>query len=297
MERTPSTSLVQQHGSQYLVCLAAVATRNLLVIHDPISKAILLVMILVAGMAPASVVAQFSYLGIDAEYTSMKIDGSSGNKTSHSQIRSNLSAVVRPFRHIGAGVAFSFPITTTSKFSFDKASTTGGNFNDWEFSYERSAAYKPNVYKYAFEQGSSVSLFVRIFLETRANVYIEGRGNFTSFDESFTLLRQYTPAVYWSVGDLRHPAVSAANFQYSVVHQMFVPSVRFGLSPHVGKNGFLNAYVGFDFFSFGGSSFSYSLSHEYDYSSIDQEYYVTMRGKLVGPKTAFMMGFGGGVFL
>lgn len=239
---------------------------------------------------------QFTYVSLNGGYESASFSRELGNTiTGVRSFSPSISVVSRFKRHIGIGGQFSIALAQNSKFSFDNANTSSTtSFDDFYISDE-SRRYYADDYDYNFEYKNYSSLFLRFYFDRVVNSYMDVQISYTNLSESFVFERSYVPATYDFYGDIDRPSIPEENLDFTKERRIFSPGFKFGISPLLNEDLFLDFNFGFDFMFLGNEGFSYSVPFKYDYNGWHE--YVDFESQMVGRKTLFSIRLGIGHYL
>lgn len=136
---------------------------------------------------------------------------------------------------------------------------------------------------------------MRLFLEGRANVFLEGRASFSSFDEHFKFNRFSSPAVYDEFGYIEHGPLVARSIEDRARHDIIYPGIGLGIMPHLQHGLYLDLSIGVDFINFGTeTAFSHVIEHDWNIT-YDVHEQMLFESQLQGSKKAFVVNVGLGV--
>ena len=234
---------------------------------------------------------QFTYVSLNAGYEGVSFTREIG--TTITGIRSfapSISFVSRFKRHVGIGGQFSLALAQNSKFSFDKANTSSTtSFADFYIT-DPSDRYYAEVYDYSFEYKNYSSIFLRFFFDRVVNSYMDIQLSYTNISESFMFERQYVPETYQTFGGVDRPSIPKEEIDFNQEKRIFSPGFKFGISPLLTEDLFLDFNFGFDFMFIDSEGFSYSVPFKYDHNGWHE--YVNFESQMVGTKTMFSIRLG-----
>ena len=240
-----------------------------------------------------SSLAQYTYIeaGINNTNINYANTGHSGGRTDYRNICFRLNIVTRLIRNFGIGAELNVPFFEKNSYSFHDAHEPDGSYF-WGFDYNER--YTPQKMDYTFQNAASGAIFGRFYLSTIINPYIDVKLSFSKITEEFTFQRAYLPAIYDYYDS--EDEIPAVNINKVVVHKMVVPSIAFGLQPHIGKHAFINFNFGLDIYNFGkNSGFTYDLTHSWDIID-DKHNIVRIESKAKNQRSGIFFNLGAGYY-
>lgn len=229
-----------------------------------------------------SVSAQFSYVGAEFGYSSLRLNGEGrNNHIESSSIR--LTAIHRPFRHVGIGITY--PIRLSQKVHYTPFGM--GGYGGWGDGYE------PTIVN-DIESKEEFSGFVRIYADTRLNAFLDLRIRSYVVTQFFELDRSYRSAEYYD-GELWYAAIPQRSFKFASADRCISPGIGMGISPHFGEHGFFSMQFEMDFIELASREFSMTIESYSGYRESSYRY-KTVGSDLKGSTLLWAFTIGGGIF-
>lgn len=246
-------------------------------------RLISLLVLWIAFQVP-SAPAQFTYIGSDFGYSSIRLKGEGHNYIMTLPVR--LTVVSRPWRHFGGGVTYSIPLS--QKVEFTPTGAGGGVSSGW------GSDYRPTILNDIIAK-DEFSGFLRFFFDTEFNFFLDGRIRSYIIEQHFSLYRKYKPAVFTSSGSLAYAEIPFHSASFATRRRSISPGLSLGFAPHIGKHGFVSFQFEIDYIELKSQPFAMTLESKSNYGQSWYEY-KTIRSELHGPTIAWMVMIGGGIF-
>lgn len=241
---------------------------------------------------------QFTYIEAGLNNTNIaykKSVPSNSYKTHYHGFSIRINAISRIVRNFGVGGELNVPLAQGNSFNFRGAKTiSGSSFSSFD-DVVNNNRYVPQKFDYSFKNSISASLFVRIYLSTDLNPYVDIKISYLSITERFILKRDELPAT--EVYGNYIPNLPAVDIEYEKTHNLFTPGFAIGLQPHLSDKLFINFNIGFDIYNFGheNNGFSYPVVYDYDYFN-DIPKVVVLESKATNTRAGLLINLGMGYF-
>lgn len=242
---------------------------------------VLLFHLLLCCILSGHVNAQFAYAGADVRFSWCGL----GSKSKITRTVLDISAEWRPIRNLGVG--FLLPVTMSEKAD---VKLTGEEV--WRYAYGRLALYKPTI-KNEVSLKEEFGAYLRLYLDTRTNVFLDVRMRSFFIQQELVLSRPYHAAEY-SSGDVMYAAIPAQYWSFSKGVRAIAPGFSLGWAPHVGKNGFILLAADVDLLNIDIPQSSLLIESDYVFYE-DRHKYTLLWNSLSGSSTVWSVRFGGGV--
>lgn len=238
---------------------------------------------------------QFTYINVNGGYEGLSLNSKLGSTlTGVKSYTASISVISRFKRHFGLGAKFSYALNQNFEFSFENAKTDGNKFNDKSVRSPISRYYAKD-YSYDISYQNFGAIFGRFYFDKILNTYSDVSISFLKINESFSFQRDYVPPYNGEFESNYRPSIPAENLSYNSDYNLISPGIRFGLSPHITDNLFVDFNLGWDFVFFKKNSFQYVVPYDYDIVD-DWHNYVTLESQASGTKTMFSINLGIGFY-
>ncbi len=242
------------------------------------------ILVLLAVLPKPFASAQFTYVGSDFGYSNIVLKGHGHNYISTLPLR--LSVTHRPLRHVGFGVTYAIPLS--QRFAYSPVGAPSIYEGGWQ------SGYSPTIINHLTAK-DELSGFLRIYVETNYNFFVDFRIRSYLIEQYFSLHRAYTPPEYDWNGSIARMQIPLRSAEFSSRKRSVSPGLSVGMSPHIGKHGFLSVQFEIDFVELKSLPFSMTIESGSNYREAWYQY-KTIRSDLHGPTIAWMIVAGGGVF-
>ncbi len=212
---------------------------------------------------------QFVYLGSGFQYNRLMFQGGYDENLNTNTINLPITIGFRPVRYLE--ISFGVAPSLRSKTKFSLKNDRYLNPNSSSTSYD--GHYKASEYDYSISRDVKFVLAAKLFFETSVNSYFEIGISSQEISESFTFRRPAKSAQYYSFGSIKYGALSARNFNYSKSNSVMVPTLAFGMKPHISKRIYLDIKFRSEFININSQPFSYTVEHSWDFSEDRHEFY------------------------
>lgn len=252
---------------------------------------------------PQTVFSQFTYLQGGAGYQATFFHRSSDITTEvtlNHAINLNVKFIHRPIRNFGIGAGFAYPVFQNTKFSFIGAETNSSystfrNFEEF-YSTERTRKYQPEEFNYQFKQSFTGEIFARGFIDTYVNAFVGLNFSYSRMEETFVFKRSYKAPTYYSTGNISSEELVARDYNYTEVHNLFIPGFSLGIMPHVTDHLFLTFHFNLDFMiPASANGFRYTVEYDWD-SGNDRHNTVVLESQADGLFISPSINIGAGYF-
>jgi hypothetical protein len=235
-----------------------------------------------AGVLSSSVHAQFTYLGAEFGYSIQQLNGE-GRPNNVETLAMKFSAIHRPWRQVGFGI--SYPIRLSQNADYTPFGLDGyGGWGD---------GYKPTVTN-TIAITQEFSAFLRVFADTRTNVFFDLRLRSYLLEQSFSLVRNYRPPEYYD-GEIWYAEIPARSAYFASASRSLAPGFSVGVSPHLGKHGFFSFQFELDLVQFDARELSMVIEADAGFQETWYDY-KTIRVDLNEMELVWSVGVGGGIF-
>lgn len=221
-------------------------------------------LLLLIWLNPFNASAQFTYYDVGVTQAKVLIIGKSLHDTQTKILATELhvGGLWRFARNFGVGLDLGIPMIQKSKFSY-RDDYYRDNFRLGNLE-ER---YKPQEFDYTFKQSPRLALIGRIYFGIRSNWFLDARLSASKIKSKLDVER--IAQVEVNPGNLSYyrPALEALSIHEKQDDFFIIPGFALGFQPHIGERFFMNFNLGFDFYTFKESKFSYDIPWSVYYSS------------------------------
>lgn len=213
---------------------------------------------------PLSSSAQFTYVDLGITQSKILMAGKSlySKQTRVHVTEFNLGGLVRFRRHLGIGLDLGIPIAQKSAYSF-----RGGRYEDNLSTGIVEDRYKPQEFEYTIRQSAKLKLIGRVYFGVKSNWFLDLRVSALKLKSNLVLERAAQEEFNNGNFSYFRPALEAVSIHEKQDDLFIIPGLAIGFQPHLGERFFMNFNLGFDFYTFKGDGFSYSVPWETYYSN------------------------------
>lgn len=249
-------------------------------------------LLLLMAFLSLSAFGQFAYFGagVNYSYIDFKKTSESGSIKYHN-LNLPISFGVRPIREIELSVSTNLNFWQKSEYEKD------GDFN-WVDAFSWGGRYSADQYDYQVDRQVNYNFSIKYFFEEEYNSYVELGISSQSFEETFTFVRAYRPPEFYSSGNPRYPELSSVNIRENISSNITMPTLAFGLKPHVSDKMYIDYKVALALPNYGNQNFNHRVvvDHNSTFSDTFIFDYTTFDRVLVDTQIIFSTEFGLGFF-